>query len=109
MNLKTEALENVNSSAAQYFIQQNINIEQFNPSPFGMLDFSPVGIAIAFFGVFFITFIGWRLIPKESYKNPSSGSHFSIDEYITEIRIPAECKLIDFASIACSTSVILLK
>ena len=95
MDLKTEALKNINSPAANYFIQQNINIEQFSPSPFGMLDFSPVGIAIAFFGVFFITLLGWRLIPKESYKNASSGSHFSIDDYITEIRIPKECKLID--------------
>ena len=95
MNLKTEALENINSSAAKYFVQQNINIEQFTPTPFGMLDFTPVGVAIAFFGVIFITLIGWRLIPKESYKNPNSSSHFSIDEYITEIRIPKECKLID--------------
>ena len=29
MNLKIEALENINSSAAKYFIQQNINLEQF--------------------------------------------------------------------------------
>jgi len=94
MNLKAEALENINSPAAKYFIQQNINIEQFSPAPFGMLDFSPVGIAIAFFGVFFIALLGWRLIPKGSYKNPSAGSHFSIEEYITEIRIPEECKLI---------------
>jgi len=94
VNLKAEALENINSPAAKYFIQQNINIEQFSPSPFGMLDFSPVGIAISFFGVFFISILGWRLIPKESYKKPSSGSHFSIDEYITEIRIPEKCKLI---------------
>jgi len=95
MNLKAEALENINSPAAKYFIQQNINIEQFSPSSFGMLDFSPVGIAIAFFGVIFITLFGWRLIPKESYKKPGSGSSYSIDDYITEIRIPEECKLID--------------
>jgi len=95
MNLKAEALENINSPAAQYFIQQRINLEQYFPSPFGMLDFSFVGISIAFLGVFFITLIGWRLIPKTSYKNPSSGSHFSIDEYVTEIRIPQDCKFID--------------
>jgi len=95
MNLKIEALENINSSAAKYFVQQNINIEHFTPSPFGMLDFTPVGIAITFFGVIFITLIGWRLIPKESYKDPNSSSHFSIDKYITEIRIPKECKFID--------------
>lgn len=94
-NLKTQAIENINSAAGTYFMQQNINIEQFKPSSFGMLDFSPVGIPIALLGVFFTTIIGWRLIPKASYKKPSSGSQFSIDEYITEIRIPKDCKLID--------------
>ena len=94
-NLKTQAIENMNSTAGTYFMQQNINIEQFQPSSFGMLDFSLVGIPIALLGVFFITIIGWRLIPKASYKKPSSGSQFSIDEYITEIRIPKGCKLID--------------
>ena len=73
---------------------RNINAEEFNPSAFGMFDFSPVGILIAGIGVLFIAFIGWRLIPKESYKKPGAGSLFSIDEYITEIRIPENCKLI---------------
>ena len=95
VNLKAEALKNIDSPAAQYFVQQNINIQQFTPSSFGMLDFSPVGISIAFFGVFFITLIGWRLIPKESHKNASSQSNFSIDKYITEIRIPEKCKFIN--------------
>ena len=49
---------------------------------------------IAIFGVLFIALIGWRLIPKESYKKPSEGSLFSIDEYITEIRIPKGCRFI---------------
>ncbi|MAZ60759.1 MAG: SLC13 family permease [Candidatus Marinimicrobia bacterium] len=95
MNLKLEALQNINSPAAKYFNEQNINIENFNPTSFGMLDFSPVGLLIAFFGVIFITFIGWRLIPKTSHKKPSSGSNFSIDDYVTEIRIPENCKLIN--------------
>ena len=60
-----------------------------------MLDFSPVGLSIAFLGVIFIAFIGWRLIPKSSHKNPDNLSMFSIDEYITEIRIPESCKFID--------------
>ena len=94
MTLKTEALKNTNSSASNYFIDRNINIEQFEPAPFGMFDFSPVGILIAILGVLFIAFIGWRLIPKGSHKKPGEGSLFSIDEYITEIRIPKECKFI---------------
>ncbi|OUW60985.1 MAG: hypothetical protein CBD58_03795 [bacterium TMED198] len=92
--LKAEALENPMSAAANYFLQNNIKIEEFNPSSFGMFDFSSVGILIAFLGVLFIAFIGWRLIPKESFKKPGSGVHFSIDEYITEIRIPEKSKFI---------------
>ena len=72
---------------------RNINIEEFNPSSFGMLDFSPVGLSIAFLGVLFIAFIGWRFIPKSSHKK-YAGSLFSIDEYITEIRIPESCQFI---------------
>ena len=94
MNLKAEALQNTDSSAAQYFAQQNINIDQYIPSSFGMLDFSPVGFSIAFLGVFFIALIGWRFIPKSSHKKPNSSTLFSIDEYVTEIRIPKDCKLI---------------
>ena len=94
MNLKAEALENTISPAANYFMNRNIDIKQFDPAPFGMFDFSPVGLLIAIFGVLFIALIGWRLIPKESYKKSSEGSLFSIDEYITEIRIPKECKFI---------------
>ena len=94
MELKAQAMSDTTSRAAEYFISQNINIEQFQPEPFGMLDFSPVGGAIAFMGVLFVALIGWRFIPKGSYKKPGADSLFSIDEYITEIRIPEGCKFI---------------
>tara|TARA_Y100001970_G_scaffold137457_2_gene169183 strand:+ start:20192 stop:22090 length:1899 start_codon:yes stop_codon:yes gene_type:complete len=93
--LKAEAIADSSSYAAQYFVSRGINIEEFNPESFAMLDFSPVGLSIAFLGVIFIAFIGWRLIPKSSHKNPNNLSMFSIDEYITEIRIPESCKFID--------------
>ncbi len=95
MELKTQAIEDNTSPAAEYFISQNINIEEFHPEPFGMLDFSPVGGAIAILGVLFVTLIGWRFIPKGSYKKPGTESLFSIDEYITEIRISKGCKFIN--------------
>jgi len=94
MELKTQAIEDKTSRAAEYFTSQNINIEQFDPEPFGMLDFSPVGGIIAILGVLFVALIGWRLIPKESYKKPGAISLFSMDEYITEIRIAKGCKFI---------------
>lgn len=94
MDLKARAVEDVSSSAAQYFESQNIDIEQFQPEAFAMLDFGPVGGSIALLGVLFVALIGWRLIPKNSYKKPGTESLFSINEYITEIRIPEKCKLI---------------
>jgi len=93
-DLKTRALQDLNSSAANYFRSQDIDISQFNPEPFAMLDFSPVGGVIALVGVLFIALIGWRLIPKTSLKKPEKSTLFSIDEYITEVRIPRECEFI---------------
>jgi len=94
IDLKARALEDVSSTAAKYFTSQNIDIEQFKPEAFSMLDFSPVGGAIAFIGVLFIALIGWRLIPKTLHNKSTRESLFSIDEYITEIRIPEGCKFI---------------
>ena len=94
MDLKARALEDVFSPAAQYFESQNIDVEQFQPESFAMLDFGPVGGSIALLGVLFVALIGWRLIPKKSYKKPGTESLFSIDEYITEIRIPEKSKFI---------------
>jgi len=94
MQLKAQALADKGSPAAKYFISQNINIEQFYPTPFGMFDFSPVGGAIAIVGVLFVALIGWRFIPKGVYKKPGAESLFSMDDYITEIRIPAFSKFI---------------
>ena len=94
MELKAQAIEDNTSRAAEYLTSQNINVEQFYPEPFGMLDFSPVGGIIALLGVLFVALIGWRFIPKESYKKPGTESLFSMDEYITEVLIPKGCKFI---------------
>lgn len=94
LSLKLQALNDATSTAANYFLIRNINIQDIVPSSFGMLDFTPVGFSISIMGVLFVSILGWRLIPKESYKKPGSGSLFSIDEYITEIRIPDKSKFI---------------
>jgi len=94
IDLKARALADKSSTAANYFVSQNIDVEQFNPKAFSMLDFTPVGGVIALIGVLFIAFIGWRLIPKTSRKKSTTDSLFSIDEYITEIRIPEGSKFI---------------
>ena len=93
-DLKNQAINDPSSEAAEYLLSQNLDPDTFIPEPFGMLDFSPVGGIISILGVLFVALIGWRFIPKSSYKKPGSESLFSIDGYITEIRIPKGCKLI---------------
>lgn len=61
--------------------------EQFG-EPFGMFEFAPVGVGAAIAGVLFISFIGWRLIPKERLKQNSAKQLFQIDNYLAELYIP---------------------
>ena len=42
-----KALDNPSSIEAKYFEKQNIDIDQFQPSSFGLFDFTPVGGIIA--------------------------------------------------------------
>ena len=88
------ALDDSNSIEAIYLKQQNIDFNRFQPKPFGLFDFTPVGGIIALFGVIFISLFGWRLIPKNRKEKSDGKSLFKIDDYITEIRIPEDSKLI---------------
>ncbi len=59
--------------------------------PFGMFDFSAVGIVAAITGVFFITTIGWRLIPSSATKQDASAKlRRDIKNYIAEVRVPQD-------------------
>jgi di/tricarboxylate transporter len=62
--------------------------EQITGEPFRMFDFAPVGVCLAVAGVAFLT-VGWRLLPK--IKQGTGGTpetRFSIEDYITEVRLP---------------------
>jgi di/tricarboxylate transporter len=60
--------------------------------PFGMFDFSPVGLVLTLSGLAFITLIGWRLLPKRASQK-SASEQFDIDDYITEVEIPKDSKM----------------
>ncbi|MAX04423.1 MAG: SLC13 family permease [Dehalococcoidia bacterium] len=63
-----------------------------NAPPFGMFEFSPVGLGVAAAGFIFIVLIGWRLIPSRT--SPSGAlDAFSIQEYVTEIVVPADATM----------------
>jgi di/tricarboxylate transporter len=61
--------------------------------PFGMFDFTPVGIGIAVLGVIFLTF-GYRLLPQGRKGAASLDEALNIKNYVTEARVAPESDII---------------
>lgn len=70
--------------------------------PFGLFDFTPVGLFVMVSGVLFVTFVGSRLLPKqdplteEQGAAASAGDHFQyrIHERLFRIKIPEKSALV---------------
>ena len=58
--------------------------------PFGMFDFTPVGLAVAVAGLAFLILLGWRLIPIN--RESASKDAFQIENYISEAQIDEDSK-----------------
>ncbi len=67
---------------------------QITNHPFSMFDFTPVGLAVAIIGILFIALIGWRLLPADREGTKSLDELFPLQDYITEIKVPSESKMI---------------
>ncbi len=63
--------------------------------PFGMFDFTPVGIAVAIAGVIFVALVGWRLIPLERTRVDSASELEDLRGYVAEARVPQTARIID--------------
>ncbi|MDF0589993.1 SLC13 family permease [Methanotrichaceae archaeon Mx] len=60
--------------------------------PFGMFDFTPVGLGVAVAGLLFISLLGWRLVPVR--KSPSSKERlFEIENYLAEVHVPEGARM----------------
>jgi di/tricarboxylate transporter len=57
--------------------------------PFGMFDFTPVGIGLALGGVVFLAF-GWRLLPSDRKGAAAMEAAFNIEDYATEVTVPED-------------------
>ncbi|AIB14280.1 permease (plasmid) [Azospirillum argentinense] len=55
--------------------------------PFGMFDFTPVGLTVAVAGVAFLT-VGYRLLPTGRQAASGNAGGFSIDDYTAEALLP---------------------
>ena len=68
--------------------------EQTFGTPFGMFDFSPVGLVAALAGILFVTLIGWRLIPNVRDDQGAARALLPINDYIAEVKVAAKSSLI---------------
>jgi len=89
-HLKDLAEKAVTDSAVKDYL-----VSLGNPvGPLGMFDFSPVGGLVALLGVTFVALLGWRLIPRDALKKAGTDEMFALNEYITEVRVPEDCKFV---------------
>jgi len=55
--------------------------------PFGMFDFSPVGLVVALVGVVFIALVGWRMIPVSSSDTAPIDALMNVKDYVAEVKV----------------------
>jgi di/tricarboxylate transporter len=58
-------------------------------APYGMFDFTPVGVGIAVVGFVFLIF-GWRLLPRDRKGAASMDAAFNLEHYTTEVAVPED-------------------
>jgi di/tricarboxylate transporter len=72
----------------------NIVIAQYREdtlgAPFGMFDFTPVGLVVAIAGVAFVALVGWRLLPDRS--GGAIRREVERDSYVAELQVGEESK-----------------
>jgi len=62
--------------------------------PYAMFDFAPVGLVCTIVGLFFVTLIGWRLIPMARSKHDSGKELFNFSEYVSEVEVSENSPII---------------
>ncbi|MBE0450821.1 MAG: anion permease [Clostridia bacterium] len=60
--------------------------------PFAFFDFTPVGIVMVIIGIIYMAMIGWRMIPHRLSND--NEQLFHIDEYLSEVLVSRNCKMI---------------
>ncbi len=68
---------------------------QATGTPFGMFDFTPVGLVVAIAGLAYLSLFGWRLLPSHRFGETHDEDIFQIEAYVTEAFVPAHSIFID--------------
>ncbi len=69
--------------------------EQALGAPYAMFDFAPVGLICAVVGILFVTFLGWRLIPRVDGDKDAEEDLKDLEEYVSELVVPEGCPVVD--------------
>jgi di/tricarboxylate transporter len=67
--------------------------EQVTGHPYGMFDYTAIGLPLSLVAVAFLS-VGWRLLPSNRQGQPASEKRFKIDEYTIEALLPSESALV---------------
>ena len=60
-----------------------------------MFDFAPVGVICALVGILFVTFIGWRLIPRVEGDKDAGKELQDLEEYVSELVVPEGSPIVE--------------
>lgn len=69
-------------------------------TPFSLFDFTPIGLAVMFSGIAFVTLIGTRILPKRSVAEETSRTHqdfrsqYELQARLFQIKIPTDSVLV---------------
>src|SRR5688572_7254393 len=66
--------------------------EELLGEPFGMFDFTPVGLGLAAAGLLFLV-LGYRLLPRDRQAAPAMGEAIDIKDYVTEARVKEDSEI----------------
>ncbi len=66
--------------------------EQLVGEPFGMFDFTPVGLGLSAAGLLFLV-LGYRLLPKDRVASTALGEAIDIKDYVTEARVKEDSQI----------------
>ena len=61
---------------------------------YGMFDFTPVGLACASVGILFVTFVGWRLLPRDRLTVVAEKDQFELAGYFAQVKVPEDSGVI---------------
>ncbi len=67
--------------------------EEMTGQPFGMFDFTPVGVGLAIAGLVFLSF-GYRLLPRGRKGQASMDAAFKLEGYTTEVVVSEESRIV---------------